>query len=241
MVLRCHEQLLVLVSRVRTFQDLYFVGDGDPQQIREATFNAMRAVINRNSPFTGYVSEMLKRINYLDGKKLSIQVRLPAFPYIHREIPPALGYVYMIVSQKNPHLGYVGETKDFKRRLLEHNSEMGGCVQTRADKPWLPVVLITGFDDPSGDYTNEWLRKEFERRWREENNRDAFKATNSVIMRRNGETILGDFKNMRGVPLLPDLNWLKLAELTENGNNLDSWVSLLTCCMECKLRCFPLS
>ena len=74
------------------------------------------------------------------------------------------------------------------------------------------------------------------------NDYGAFKATNSVIMRRNGETTFEQFKNMEdGVPFLPDLKWLKLAELTENGNILDSWVSLLTCCMECKLRCSPLS
>jgi predicted GIY-YIG superfamily endonuclease len=185
--------------------------------VREETLKAMNAVINRDSPYTGYVVEMLQGINYLERRNLSIQARLPALPYIHDEMPPDIGYVYMIVSLKDHRVGYVGQTKCFRRRLMEHNSEMGGSVQTRAMKPWVPVVLITGFDDApndaayGGDANKHW-REEFERLWCKRNSTPGFEATNSVWMLRNGRTVFGWMERD-----LPRLKWRQLGRLTENG------------------------
>jgi predicted GIY-YIG superfamily endonuclease len=181
--------------------------------VREETLKAMKAVINRDSPYTGYVVEMLQGINYLERRNLSIQARLPALPYIHDEMPPDLGYVYMIVSLKDHRVGYVGQTKCFRRRLMEHNSEMGGCVQTRAMKPWVPVVLITGFDDApndaayGGDANKHWRE---EREWCRLNSTPGFEATNSVRMLQNGRTVFGWLARDR-------LKWRPLGQLTENG------------------------
>jgi GIY-YIG catalytic domain len=206
-----------LVSRVRKFSDLYFVGDGTPLEVREETFNAMQSVINRNSPFTGYVVEMLRRIDYFESRNTFIHVCLPALPYIQDRIMPDVGYVYMIVSLKDPRVGYVGVTKCFKRRIMEHNSGVGGSVQTRAMRPWVPVVLITKFDDPTrngmyGGDANKYWRERFESRWRVLNGCRDTKAINSVRMLKNGEQAYNEFKTS-----LPHLAWSKVANLTENG------------------------
>jgi hypothetical protein len=213
-LVRCHEQLLVLVSRVRTFQDLFFVGDGGPEKAREDTLDAMRAVLNRNSHYTNYIAEMLGHLNYLDRPTTSIYLSKP-LRYIRHDLTADIGYVYMIVSKNKPSLGYVGETISIRRRLYEHNSLQGGSAQTHAGQPWLPAVLIKGFGAPADDpekwqEINKANRKVFEGCWRDLNSR--FPTWNSVQMMENGRLALRLLEKQ-----FPNLDWLQLLELNENG------------------------
>lgn len=45
-------------------------------------------------------------------------------------------YVYILVSKIDSSKTYVGVTKNFKRRLSEHNS--GNCKSTCYYRPWKP-------------------------------------------------------------------------------------------------------
>jgi predicted GIY-YIG superfamily endonuclease len=201
---------------VESFKNLFFVGDGGPQKVQEDTIKAMRAVINRNSSYTEFISLMLQGVDYLRPRTTSVQVARP-LRYIRQELPPDVGFVYMIVSKNQPSLGYVGETISFKKRLAQHNSLHGGSTQTEAGRPWLPVVILTGFGDRSvngetWEEVNRRNRKAFEKRWRKHNSTPGTQARNSVQMLRNGRKTLHEFESS-----LPDLVWLPLLELTEKG------------------------
>lgn len=65
-----HEQLIVVLSRVRRFEDLYFVGEPgwSAERIKEDTFDGIRAVLNNNGPWTRHIHEMMKNLDMLrDG------------------------------------------------------------------------------------------------------------------------------------------------------------------------------
>jgi putative endonuclease len=54
-------------------------------------------------------------------------------------------YVYLICSAKNPNRRYVGMTRDFERRLKQHNT--GAATATYKFRPWRCVVKVW-FDSP---------------------------------------------------------------------------------------------
>jgi putative endonuclease len=53
-------------------------------------------------------------------------------------------YVYIIRSIQHPYQTYVGSSKDFKRRLMEHNS--GKSPHTSKYTPW-KLEVVTWFED----------------------------------------------------------------------------------------------
>jgi predicted GIY-YIG superfamily endonuclease len=173
---------------------------------------------------------MLGHLNYLDRPTTSIYLSKP-LRYIRHDLTADIGYVYMIVSKNKPSLGYVGETISIRRRLYEHNSLQGGSAQTHAGQPWLPAVLIKGFDAPADDpekwqEINKVNRKEFEKYWRQLNSR--FLTWNSVQMMENGRIALREFQKTN-----PNLDWLQLLELNENGEEQqtfpgNAWSIILT-------------
>ena len=236
---RSHEQLLVLVSRVRSLKDLYFVGDPHqlPGEIREETLTAMKLAINRNCEFTEYIAAMLRHLDYFEMRHTSVQVQLPALNFIHQEIPRDDGVVYMLISQKNPEDGYVGQTNELGRRLREHNSLGGNTKQTRNGKPWVVAVLVCGFPSgvsSSGRDINQQECLSFESDWKRYNNNRMTDAKNSKGMMRNGEAVFKEWKNKKnyGKNLYPDLKWIKMVELTETGKQVfgtgDLYMVLLT-------------
>ncbi|MEK6775990.1 MAG: GIY-YIG nuclease family protein [bacterium] len=44
-------------------------------------------------------------------------------------------YVYILVSESDPHRHYTGHTQDLEERLLAHNS--GKVPHTRRYRPWI--------------------------------------------------------------------------------------------------------
>ncbi len=169
---------------------------------------------------------MLRHLNYLEPDNSVIHIKQP-LRYLGNELPPDVGFVYMLVSVKQPKLAYVGQTISIRRRLLEHNSGHGS-TQTHAGRPWLPAVLIMGFgsrEDHGSDWeeVNKINREEFEKAWRDENSDRLRTAWNSVQMIRNGERIFRQFKKRKdgsGRLLFPDLKWRALLQLRENGEFL---------------------
>ena len=55
-------------------------------------------------------------------------------------------FVYVLRSELNPEVYYVGITNDTDRRLSEHNG--GQSVHTNKHRPWQLVVSV-GFADPA--------------------------------------------------------------------------------------------
>jgi predicted GIY-YIG superfamily endonuclease len=49
-------------------------------------------------------------------------------------------YVYLLVSEANPVLHYVGQTDDLRARLAKHNS--GGVPSTAEARPWRIDVAV---------------------------------------------------------------------------------------------------
>lgn len=51
---------------------------------------------------------------------------------------------------------YVGITRDFKRRLRQHNGELKGGARATRGHSWAPVVLVTGFREDRDARQLEW-------------------------------------------------------------------------------------
>ncbi len=65
-------------------------------------------------------------------------------------------YVYIIQSIAFPEKRYVGRTKDFERRLEEHNA--GRSKHTSKFYPWKAKVLIRFEDDSLADAFEQYLK-----------------------------------------------------------------------------------
>lgn len=68
-----------------------------------------------------------------------------------------LGHVYILVSEANPRLTYVGYTVDPARRLRQHNGELaGGAKKTARHRPWRMHCHVSGFPTARAALQFEW-------------------------------------------------------------------------------------
>lgn len=220
-----HEQLLVLLSRVKFMSNLWFVGEPreTPRQVKSNALIAMKSVLNCNSHRASYVEQMLQHLDYFETPQDPIIQRPPPLPWIQHQLPEDGGICYMLYSMRNPTLGYVGQTHKMKRRLLRHNK--GGSDQTRDNAPWVPALLISGFGDNAEDnYRN---RLAFETQWHNANKSTTNRTTNAAIMFENGVRQVYEWQGRRirlpdGTTKLqfPDLNYVHMIDFTQNHNTM---------------------
>lgn len=161
------EQLIVIVSRVTTLDDLVFVGDvGD-------TLAAIKRLFLRRSQWVEHVDDVLQQLNVLERGigDLHGVVTNQHHPFrpLHRELPSeSLGFCYLLVSVRLSHVVYIGEASDLRRRLREHNSGGGqsGCCQEGMHlMPWHLLAYVTNFYGMGHDHINVEKRKEFKSQW----------------------------------------------------------------------------
>jgi predicted GIY-YIG superfamily endonuclease len=162
------EQLLVLLSRVPSLNDITFV-TVDP----EDTIAAILNLLQQPSRWAAHVDNVLHSLNCSNAEPCVVYHDLNPLPNVQQLMPDvSLGFVYMIVSTTDCRYAYVGETSCIRRRLQEHNSGHG--AQFTNDpylRPWALMVLICGFPDGADTVQNSAARKAFERQWHMQNAR----------------------------------------------------------------------
>jgi len=52
---------------------------------------------------------------------------------------------YCLFSTKDPHRVYTGYTNNFARRLKEHNTSSKGAKHTHEGRPYVPLIIVSGF------------------------------------------------------------------------------------------------
>lgn len=213
-----HEQLIVLLSRVRKFHNMFFVGDTNltKEQIKEDTLKGIEMVLNHNSVWTQHIAATLEYLNYIKHPGNSTVV-MRKLRFFNHEMPPDVGFAYLLVSQKQNSYGYVGETSSISRRLREHNSKQGGSKATHhnALKPFVPVVLVCGFPGIGTDPENRAMRKKFERKWHLKNAQHMSQhgSINSKVLYDNGFFIYNTMKQ-KYHRQLKNLQWLCQADIS---------------------------
>lgn len=67
--------------------------------------------------------------------------------------------IYLLKSDVSSHT-YIGATKNFNKRLRQHNGILkGGAKYTHANRPWKCVLIISGLPDKISALCLEWRLK----------------------------------------------------------------------------------
>ncbi len=65
--------------------------------------------------------------------------------------------VYILQSETAPNKTYCGVTNNRSRRIRQHNGEIvGGAKQTRANRPWVMIAVLNGFQSIAEAQRFEW-------------------------------------------------------------------------------------
>ena len=116
-------QAIVILFRTRTGKDLIFVGD------TESTINALVSLIKATTQWTNYMEKVLDLLTGNQSDSDSIPLfSMTSHPFRMCDIPLPdcnTGFVYMLISLKDQHFTYIGETLDIRRRIDQHNKGFG--------------------------------------------------------------------------------------------------------------------
>jgi hypothetical protein len=153
--------VVVLLSRTRRAQDMYFVGP------KMQTINSLWMTLvggGRYSEATDTILESLLSRTAINISQI-MEVR-GSFRFVPVEIMlPSKGefVAYLIVSLKDPRTSYTGHTQDVRKRLNQHNSLRGGSHGTGGvhvnAAPWVLAAVVVGFNCRD-------TARQFEGRWR---------------------------------------------------------------------------
>lgn len=140
------EQLLVLLSRTRSLDDFYFVGN------QASAMTMIREVMSKPNRLADYTAQLVTKLATGNIDR-GIYVPEPFLPY-YAEIPQSrCGYVYALISSDLRH-SLVGHTNDIVHRLREINQ--GGSVRlNHGHRQWSLLALVTGFESEEFDMTVE--------------------------------------------------------------------------------------
>jgi hypothetical protein len=160
-------QLVVLTSRTKLLQDIFFVGD------KKKTLDAIEDLLLKRTQYDEYIEHVL---DVLLGDVVG-NGGVPVIDAIHTSYRPndfffpeaGSGVCYLLVSTSDYMSTYIGQTLIFiGERLCRHNSGIGAkqtaSLQLRS---WALLAIIVGFDGNRQDL------REFEKLWEEKRSRAA--------------------------------------------------------------------
>ena len=181
------ELVVVLMSRTRRLEGIYFEGD------KGETVRALAIALLRKSAFHKYMHELLRTLGVRGEKGTSEHAaidlsQLPWRPCLVEMPPKGVGVVYCLRSLRNEAATYIGQTRDLSSRLHSHNSgagSEGSCDP--ALRPWHVVGYVIGFDDDSSS-----VLRAFEHSW--EALRDARRRLNPVDVLSVGEELVARYR-----------------------------------------------
>ena len=145
-------QVVVLLSRTRFCCDLYFVGR--PDEVVDHLLSILEIQSHHIAHITSITHRLCSKTN-----KTPILPRPPIFrpcDIVLDKIP----VVYLLVSTRKYGYMYIGEAKDIRRRLNNHNSGKGSKFTNNEQlRPWALFGYVYGFTAADN-------RRNFEQRWK---------------------------------------------------------------------------
>ena len=189
------QSVVVMLSRTTKGKDIIIVTDDQDFAIKK-----MWQCITRKNPWTDHVENLLER--------LSITVRtkptevagidyMKTYPFrtCDQPLPKGeSGYVYILVSVKDPTRTYVGQTKNIDRRLKEHNRGFG--AKGTMDASYLPYC-VAGYIGKMG-HVSKRGRENLEAKWKRYIKIVLERGDNSIFSRiEQGERIVQEYNDGR--------------------------------------------
>ena len=164
-------QVIVLTSRTRHCNGMYFIGN--PDEI----VDQLCSVLGQTSRYLRHIQALSQR---LCGNQESSMIIPP--PPIFRPCDIVLQQVpavYLLVSTRHIGYMYIGQTHNIRKRLNQHNSGQGSKFTNNARlRPWALFGYVTGFRQQSE-------RLIFEKYWKckasEETNRARRRTATGVL------------------------------------------------------------
>ena len=149
------EQLYVVMSRVRSLNQVPFVGT------KEANRTAVLGLVRKTSQWSELTNETLTKSSARDPT--IFHANASPFPLTTRDLPTQnLGFSYLLQSVPQNELLYIGSTMSLLRRLREHNAGLSSSFTKLQNRlPWKVCAYVTGFN-----YSNASERiRVFEKEW----------------------------------------------------------------------------
>jgi hypothetical protein len=147
-------QVVVLLSRTRTLDSLFFVGD------REDTIKHLLDVLSgQQNRYISFITSLLDKLCGEHFGEIHILPQPTMFRPIDSPLPRTSG-VYSIVSMRQPNYAYIGQSINLAKRLEQHNCLQGPSCTAHLDLvPFAMHAYVVGFENRS-------QREEFEAIWK---------------------------------------------------------------------------
>jgi hypothetical protein len=194
------EQVVVVLSRTKRFQDIFWVGDEDrsKEEIIDDTMEGIRMVLNKNDPTTFFVTELLNHFDEVNRSRILAAPLVPARqkPFPRTDLLPPVGFCYLLVNIRNLEEGKVGYHLDLNAAEIFHNK---ADAAESGIKEWRVAMFFTCFGGCPDNNFHETARRLFCAKWEERNaSQDpAVRATDSAGMFRNGFKIFEEYRASR--------------------------------------------
>ena len=160
-------QVIVALSRTKIGINTIFVGN------KNETIKALSRLIRQKNQYTDYMESILDlvTVNLTNDDRDNGTSRTIYQPtnYPFRICDISLpncntGFVYFLMSIRNPNFTYIGQTICVSRRIRQHNSGYGSNSTTPLPlRPYACLAYITGFDgrhrEARENIEREWKRK----------------------------------------------------------------------------------
>jgi predicted GIY-YIG superfamily endonuclease len=147
-------QVVVLLSRTKTAKDIYFVGEAN------AVVDHLLETLKKTNRYLPYIRKLIQQLGSQQTTASDVVI---SHPTVFRPCDAILtkeSAVYLLVSTKNTSYMYIGETKNLRNRLHQHNTGNGAIpTQHRFLQPWAVFCYVMGFKDRQE-------RTRFEARWK---------------------------------------------------------------------------
>lgn len=169
-------QVVVLLSRTGHCKDIIFVGDP------RSTVRHLLQILKKRSRYVTQMRILTSRLCHNSmptlspGRPSQTDAITVDNPVIFRPCDAVIvntAAVYLLISLRDTHYTYIGQTKTLRKRLKEHNQGIGSIpTSDPALRPWGLYAYIVGFH-------NQGERLQFEKTWQLKSRKDR---TNQILL-----------------------------------------------------------
>ena len=139
------EQVVVLLSRTKHLEDIYFIGD------KKDNIESLWSTLKIRNQYSNMLAHLIERISKANNTTEPFVIREVDYTWVkpkNIQLPaPGIPCCYLLISEPHPHVTYIGSTGNLAKRINQHNSKCGGSLSTRSlrHKPWHVYAYVTGF------------------------------------------------------------------------------------------------
>ena len=191
--------IVVLLSRTQRAGEMYFVGNK-----RKTIDHIVEVLTGSQNKYIKYISSLLEK---LCGESESIPIYdQPTMFRAKDAIISPVPAVYLLISTRDLHFFYIGETNNLVRRIHEHNTGNGPEINRQLQLlPFALFAYVTGFQT-----SNE--RKSFESNWKLARKRRSHIANRDNGLLEIGKDLVIDHNSKN--PDLPDVRIICCGKIT---------------------------